>query len=169
MKTKHIIFTISLLVTGAAQTTAQQLVADTPSPPGLTVNTENLTCFKSLQCIKKENLFATINLDIFKNGNGRYDVYTLQGSAENEEFFAEYDLHGSMIRSTVIQRNIPLPREIRIQLNNEDLNYWSMVGNERQIKNFEARSIEYKVILQKDDITRTIYFDHKGENKNRLT
>ena len=168
MKKKLIIFTISLLVTAAAQITAQQPVADTSSPPGLAVKVENLTCFKSLQCLQKENLLVKINLDIFRNGTGRYDGYTIEGSAENEEFFAQYDYQGDMIRSTVVQRNIPLPREISIQLNSEELSAWKMVGNERLIKNFEGNSIEYKVILQKDSTTRAVYFDHKGENKNRL-
>lgn len=169
MKTKLIIFTISLFVSTAVHTEAQQPAIDKTSPPDLAVKVENLTCFKSLRCIQKENLFAKINLDIFKNGNGRYDGYTIEGSAENEELFAQYDHRGDLIRSNVIQRNIPLSKEIRIQLINEEFNSWNMIGNERLIKNFDNKSIEYKLILQKEDEIRVVYFDYKGQNKNKLT
>jgi hypothetical protein len=169
MKTILIIFTIFLFVSTATQAMVQQPVTDTTSPPGLTVNLENLNCFKSLECIQKNNLFVKSNLDIFRKGNGRYDGYTIEGVAKNEEFFAQYNRWGDLIRSNVIQRNIALPEEIRIQLINDELNSWNMIGNERVIKNFDIRSIEYKLILKKEDEIRLVYFDHKGQNKNSLT
>lgn len=168
MKTILIIFTILLFVSTASQTVAQQPVTDTSSPPDLTVTVENLNCFKSLECIQKNNLFVKSNLDIFKKGNGRYEGYTLEGSAEGEEFFAQYDYRGDLMRSTVTQRNIPLPNVISRQLIDENFNSWNMIGNERVIKNFDNKSIEYKLILQKDANIRVVYFDHKGQNKNRL-
>lgn len=168
MKTKLIIFTISLFVTTAAQTAAQQPAFDETSPPRLAVTVENLTCLKSLQCIQKENLFGNSNFDILKNHNSRFEGYIVEGSAENEDLFAQYDHQGELIRSTVIQRNIPLPREIRIQLINEEFNSWSMIGNERVIKNFDNKSTEYKLILQKENKIRVAYFDYKGQNINKL-
>ncbi|WP_406672466.1 hypothetical protein [Natronospira sp.] len=169
MKTKLILLTISLFASAAVQAEAQQPAIDKTSPTNLTVKVENLTCFKSLRCIQEENLFFKINLDIFKNGNGRYYGYTIEGSTKNEELFAQYDHRGDLIRSNVVQRNIPLSREILIQLINEEFNSWSMIGNERVIKNFDNKSIEYKLILQKEDEIRVVYFDYKGQNKNRLT
>ena len=168
MKTILIIFAILLFGFTASQAMAQQPVTEPSSSPGLTVNLENLNCFKSLQCIQKENLFANINLDKFKNGIGRYDGYTVEGSAEGEEIFAQYDYRGDLIQSTVTQRNIPLPHVISRQLINEEFNSWNMIGNERVIKNFDKKSIEYKLILQNDAKIRVVTFDHKGQNKNHL-
>ena len=168
MKTKLIIFTISLLVTTVAQTAAQQSAVDKTSPPGLTVTVENLSCLKTLQCIQKENFFGNTSFEILKNGNSRFKGYTIEGSTKNEELFAQYDSRGNLIRSNVIQRNIPLSREIRNQLINEEFNSWSMIGNERRIKNFDRKSTEYKLILQREDEIRVVYFDNKGQNKTRL-
>lgn len=168
MKAKTIIIAISLFVSTTVLTMAQQPVNDEASPPDLTVKVDNLACLKSLQCIQKENLFVKTNLDIFRNGNGRFDGYTIEGSSENEELFARYDSRGSLLRSNVIQRNIPLSREIRKQLINEEFNSWNMIGNERMIKNFDKKSIEYKLILQREDEIRVVYFDYKGQNKTRL-
>jgi len=169
MKTKLLILTISLFVFTAAQTAAQQSLTDKTSPPGLTVNIENLNCFKSLQCIQNENLFGKSNFDILKNGNNRFEGFTIEGSAENEELIAHYNHRGNLIRSTVIQRNIPLPREIRNQLINDEFNTWNMIGNERVIKNFDKKSIEYKLIVQKEYEIRMVYFDYKGQIKTSLT
>lgn len=168
MKTKIIIIAISLFVSTTVLTMAQQPVIDEASPPALAVKVDNLACLKSLQCIQKENLFVKTNLDILRNGNGRFGGYTIEGSSENEELFAQYDNRGNLIRSNVIQRNIPLSREVRKQLINEEFNSWNMIGNERMIKNFDKKSIEYKLILQREDEIRVVYFDYKGQNKNRL-
>ncbi|REL32964.1 hypothetical protein DYD21_14205 [Rhodohalobacter sp. SW132] len=168
MKTKTIIIAISLFVSTTVLTMAQQSVIDETSPPSLAVKADNLACLKSMQCIQKENLFGRINLDIFRNGNGRFDGYTIEGSSKNEELFAQYDHRGDLIRSNVIQRNIPLSREIRNQLINEEFSSWNMIGNECRIKNFDRKSIEYKLILQREDEIRVVYFDYKGQNKNRL-
>ena len=173
MKTKLIILTMLLFVTAAAYTEAQQPASDRTSPEGpkssLTINEDNFACFKNLHCLKDENLFRNNNLDMVKNSNSRYEKFIVEGSTENEELFAEYDHRGNLIRSTVIQRNIPLPGVIRMQLIDEEFKSWKMIGNERVIYNFDSNSIEYKLILQKDDNIRVVYFDHKGQNKNRLT
>jgi len=169
MKTKTIIIAILLFVFTTVLTMAQQPEINEASPPDLSVKMENLACFKSMRCIQKQNLFVKSNLDIFRNGNSRFDGYTIEGSTVNEELFAQYDSKGGLIRSNVIQRNIPLSREIRNQLTNEEFNSWRMIGNERMIKNFDRKSIEYKLILQREEEIRIVYFDHKGQNLTRLS
>lgn len=169
MKTNLIVFTILLLIYTVALAEDQKSSTDKASSNGLTVNPENLNCFKSLKCIQNEKLISNINFDIFRNGNGRYVGYTIEGFTKNEELFAQYNHRGNLISSYVIHRNIPLPRAIRIQLINDELNTWSMIGNERLIINFDNKSIEYKLILKKEDEIRILYFDHNGKNKNRLS
>lgn len=173
MKTKLILLTLSLIVTGAAHTLAQQPSMDRSSTidnkSSLTITESNLTCFKNLDCLQSENIFKESDFSLIRKGNNRFTSYTVEGSSENEELFAQYDQNGKLIRSTVLQRNIPLPGKINKKLASSEYSEWQMIGNERTIENFEEKRIEYKLILQKENKIRVVYLDCNGENKNRLS
>jgi len=152
---------------------AQQPSSDRSSPAdyrsSLTINESNFSCFKNLHCLQRENIFRNSDLSMVRNANNRYSSYTVEGSSDNEELFAQYDQNGNLIRSTVVQRNIPLPRKINKLLASADYSDWKMIGNERTIENFDEKSIEYRLILQNETEIRVVYLDSNGENKNRLS
>lgn len=149
---------------------AEAMITDDPDTPrtGLTINEENLGCFQTLQCLKRENPFQKSNLEEVKLNN-QSNRYIVEGSTKNETLYAEYNGKGDLIKATVIQRNIVLPRTINIVLTSGELENWSVIGNELVIENFDKSRMEYKVILEHEGEVRVEYFDHKGEHRNRLS
>lgn len=128
----------------------------------LTINESNLFCFQNLECLKAENPFKNSDLSNIKL-DGSNSKYVIQGSASNEQLYAEYDgRYGSLIAATVIQRNILLPKNILVELNNDEYDEWTMVSNTRVIKNFNKDETWYQVVLIKDSELKTKYFDSNG-------
>lgn len=128
----------------------------------LSINESNLYCFQNLQCLKAENPFNSSSLDAVKL-NRSTGKFVIEGKSKNEEIYAEYDgSNGNLIKATVIQRNIILPKHILVTLTIGDFKEWTMVGNKRVIKNFVKETIEYEVVLMKDGELRIEYFDRNG-------
>lgn len=174
MLSKNIFLTIILLIfvctPAFSLQMAEAISTDDPDTPqrGLTINEENLSCFQSLQCLKRENPFQKSNLEDIKLNN-QTDRFVVEGSTKNETLYAEYDGNGELIKATVIQRNIVLPRTINRVLTTGELENWMIIGNELVIENFDKSRMEYKVILEHEGEVRVEYFDHKGEHRNRLS
>ncbi len=88
--------------------------------------------------------------------------------AHQKTMYAVYDGSGDLIKATVIQRNIALPKTILRVLTSSEFDDWSLIGNELVIENFDKHSMQYKVILKNGDEIRVEYFDTYGQFQNRF-
>lgn len=165
MLSKKLLISIIVMILAYAPAAFSQA---NPADSHLSINESNLFCFQNLQCLVQENPFKTSNLDEVRLNQGT-ERYVIEGKAKNEEMYAEYDgRNGNLIKATVIQRNIPLPKNITSMLANSDYSEWAMVGNTRVIKNFQQSSIRYEVVLMKEGELRIEHFDANGEMINQL-
>ncbi|WP_340107095.1 hypothetical protein [Rhodohalobacter sp. 8-1] len=165
MLSKNLLITALLLVISYAPAAFSQAHMNNSfksAESNLSINESNLYCFQTLQCLKEVNPFKNSNLDNVKLNQGT-EKYVVEGKSKNEELYAEYNgSNGNLIKATVIQRNIILPRNIMAEITTGDYNGWTMVGNKRVIKNFMKDTIEYEVVMMKDGELRIEYFDSNG-------
>lgn len=171
MLLKNLILTICLFVIASTPVSSFQMSSDeiTPNKPrkSLTIHEGNFSCFQSLQCLVRENPFPKSNLeDVRLNNNS--EKYVVEGTSKNETMYAVYDGKGDLIKATVIQRNIALPKTILRVLTSSEFDDWSLIGNELVIENFDKHSMQYKVILKNGDEVRVEYFDKYGQFQNRF-
>lgn len=171
MLSKNLLITALILVISYAPAAFSQALATDnykPADASLSINESNLYCFQNLQCMKDEKPFKNSNLDDVKLNQGT-EKYVIEGKSKNEELYAEYNgNNGNLIKATVIQRNIILPKNIMVELSTGEYSDWKMVGNKRIIKNFVKDSIVYEVMMMKDGELRTEYFDSNGMTKDQL-
>lgn len=165
MLSKNLILTTLLLAivyAPAAFSQAPPTQEYEPSDSQLSIQENNLYCFQTLQCLRAENPFNNSSIaDIMLNDT--QEKYVIEGKSRNEELYAEYNgKNGTLIKATVIQRNIILPKHLLVTLTSGEFKSWTMVGNKRTIKNFSKDSIEYEVVLMKDGELRIEYFDSNG-------
>lgn len=138
-------------------------------PVPLTITIDKFDCFQRLQCLKRENPFKNSNLERIRFDNNRAGSYVVEGSSKNETLHAVYNGNGDLLKATVIQQNIPMPRAINEALFSGELQDWTMIGNELLIENFDKERMQYKVILQNEGEVRVEYFDRYGNFLNRLS
>jgi hypothetical protein len=173
MLIKNIILTLFLIVTMTPHASSFQSSSVTDDAAthkiNLTINEANFSCFQEIQCLKRENFFKKSNLDETTLRSNRFEKYIISGSSRNEDLHAVYDSYGMLLEATVIQRNIPLPTAISNVLISSDLQSWTMIGNELEIKNFDKNRMSYKLILQRDGEIRVEYFDRYGNQLSRLS
>lgn len=142
---------------------------DYTDKPQLSIHEGNLYCFQSLQCLVQEKPFRNSNLETI-NLNNSTKKYVIEGKSKNEELYAEYNgTTGNLIKSTVIQSDIILPKPIMEKLVSDQYKTWQMVGNKRIIKNFTKDTIRYEVILMKDEELQVVYFNRHGVAENPLS
>lgn len=134
----------------------------------LTIQENNFSCYQDLECLKQNNPFKNSNLDEMRIHNNRVSKYVIEGSSRDEEIYAEYNRNGELITATLIQRNIVLPIDLMKTLISDDFNSWKMIGNELVVEDFDKRSMQYKIILQKGDMTKIVTFDRNGNINNQL-
>jgi hypothetical protein len=146
---------------------ASQNSTDSEKPKNtLTITEDNFNCFQNLECLKRNNPFPNSNLSNIRLNDRRAEGYTVEGSSKNESLYAEYNYRGELVKASVIQRNIPLPRAINEVLVTGKFESWTMIGNELVIQNFDRSNMQYKVILQNGDDIRVEYFNKYGEFQN---
>lgn len=162
--------TIVLLTFSAAM--SQQYSGDMKISDKITetniITEEMFTCFQHLQCLKDKNPFKNSNLDEIRL-NGGSERYTVEGSSQNEELYAEYDRSGKLIHATLIQRNINIPKRIARILLDDEFKEWTMIGNEVVIEDFDTRQTQYKIVLQNGSDVKVEYIDHNGQILNRIS
>lgn len=121
---------------------------------------DNLTCFKSLDCLKSQ-LKSHITFE--GNVGSNTDHYTIRAESRNEHFYAEYDKNGSLIHCEHKYIDIRLPKKIYQYLASSDFKDWMVIGSERRTYNFNPESTEIMVILQKDGHGKVLIFDSFGK------
>jgi len=167
MLIKNIIISTFILLLTTSVTYAMQSDLKTPDEAAfsyqLTVNENSMECFRTLQCLIEENPFKNSNLDQIRLNNSRAQRFMVEGSSENEELKAVYLANGTLVEASVTQRNIVLPRKIYEKLATGELESWTMIENELNIKNFDETTKRYKVVLKRDNDVRVEYFDRYGE------
>ena len=174
MLMKNLILTSLVLVLTATQALSFQNSAtanDYELPRNnLTIQESHYSCFQTLQCLKKENPFKNSNLNQINFHSGSSATYVIDGRSDYESIHAVYDNKGFLVKATVIQRNILLPRSISQVLISDDYagDGWVMIANELEIKNFDEKTMQFKVVLNRDDEVRVEYFDRYGNSSNRF-
>lgn len=173
MLLKNILITICLLALTYSPATSQQSQTDPidgEKPRStLTINQNNFDCFQSLHCLKRENPFKNSNLNEISLNNNRTERYIIEGTSKNETLHAVYNSYGELVKATVIQRNIALPKKITHALTTGEFEPWFIIGNELVIENFDKNRMQYKVILEHQGEVRVEYFDNNGQLLNRLS
>lgn len=160
---------ILILIVTSSPSFALQQSTDTEKPgKGLTIQKEDFSCFMNLKCLQKENPFQNKELSEIRLNNVQSKRYVIEGTSGQESMHAEYNSKGELIKATVIQKNITLPKPILNTLGSAELASWTMIGNELVVKNFDKNSMEYKVVLQKDSEIIVEYFNKYGELQNRF-
>lgn len=171
MLLKNMILTVCLFALISVPAVSMQIspdVTNNEKPRNtLTIHEGNFSCFQNLQCLKRENPFKNSNL-VQINLNSMTDRYVVEGTSKNESIFAVYSGSGDLIKATVIQRNIILPKTILRRLASADFEDWFVIGNELVIENFNKNSMQYQVILQDENDVRVEYFDRDGNIQNRF-
>lgn len=163
-----LVFAVSAIPNiAAAQASSAKTDADN-NLSKLTIQENNFSCYQNLQCLKQNNPFKNSNLDEMRINSNRISKYVIEGSSRDEEIYAEYNRHGDLITATVIQRNIVLPMELMETLFSDEFNSWKMIGNELVVEDFDKHRMQYKIILQKDDMTKIETFDRNGNITNQL-
>lgn len=172
MLLKNLILTLCLFVFANTPVSSFQMSSDEMDPKkprkSLTIHEGNFSCFQSLQCLIRENPFPKSNLDEVRLSNNNSDKFVVEGASKNETMHAVYNGSGELIKATVIQRNIVLPKTISLVLASSEFEDWSMIGNELVIEDFNKNSMQYKVILKNGDEVRVEYFDKHGQFQNRF-
>jgi len=167
MLLKNLLITLFLVSISATQVLSfqhseQVLTDDVYATGTLAIQESDYACFQNLECLKRNNPFKSSNLDKVSFNPDRYKQYIIEGSSRNESVYAVYNDKGDLIKATVVQRNIVLPKSIYESLAGVEYSSWKMIGNELVVQNFDQNSMTYKVILNRDDEVRVEYFDGKG-------
>lgn len=109
------------------------------------------------------------NLNDIRLTSNRMDRIQVNGSTDKIRMEAVYNGEGDLIQSTVVQRNIALPRSITTQLVTGEFGSWQIIGNELTVENFDKKTMRYKVILKRGEDVKIEYFDSKGEIQNHFS
>jgi len=172
MLLKNILITTCLISLISLPAISQQSAENTESeyelaPRAITI--DKFDCFQTLQCLKRENPFKKSNLDNIRINDNRSSRFIVEGSSKNETLHAVYTNSGELVKATVIQRNIPMPRTINEALVTGEYKSWTVIGNELVIENFDKERMQYKVILENEGEVRVEYFDRNGHFLNRIS
>ncbi|PWN06290.1 hypothetical protein [Rhodohalobacter mucosus] len=135
----------------------------------LTIHEGNLACFQDLNCLKSNNPFNQSNLEEVILGSNMTGNYVVEGKSKNEEVYAVYNARGELLRATVIQRNVALPKHLCEVLVSDEFKSWTMIGNEVEIRNFDKNKITYKVVLSRDGEVRVEHFDQYAKPIDRIS
>lgn len=173
MLTKIIFTTLIFSIVTSAQVFSQHMSATSNNtegtPNGITIHEDDFICFQDLLCVKKKNPFTRSNLDDVNLSRNRYQTYVVEGASRDEEVYAVYDDNGRLLKASLTQRNIKLPVSIKEALKEGSFANWKVIGSELTVENFDRRRMQYKVVLQNDDLVRVMNFDRHGNILNHLS
>lgn len=134
-----------------------------------TISEDHFDCFKTLQCLLREVPVTINNMNDIRLTHNRTDRIRVKGSNEKINLEAVYNGNGHLIKSTIILRNVALPRSVTTILVSGEFTSWQMIGNEVAVENFNSKTIQYKVILKRGDDVKIEYFNNMGELQNRFS
>lgn len=172
MLLKNILITSSIIALTISSAAAFQVPVETDRSEiqrsGLTITEDNFSCFQQLKCLIKENPFQKSNLSDIRLKDTRMERYVVEGTSKNESMQAVYNRSGDLIKATVIQKNITLPKAISKELAEGNFKLWTIIGTELVILDFDKNQMQYKVVLQHEGEVRIEYFNKYGEVQNRF-
>lgn len=125
------------------------------------LDAEDFKCLQSLECIKSsENLKAKGWSFIFDDTVQKFaQELTARMEGKNISFYAVYDKKGNLIRSEYKRKNIALPASLLAYLAENELTHAQLTGTEMVMKNFDASTISYKVMLESKSSVESKNFD----------
>ncbi len=135
---------------------------DQDEQKSLVISESNYNCFADINCLRYDPEVKNSGLNIRFDHRWYADRYILTGSSENERVFAEYDERGNLVKGHLVQINVPLPGKINRYLATGEHKEWKMIGNEKTVRNFDPKTTEYKVILEKEGKGKVLYFDRNA-------
>jgi hypothetical protein len=132
---------------------------------GFMILENHFACFQQIKCLKDDDDIRGKGLKFNFNGSLQADQYILQGQSVNEIVEAKYDSQGELIEGRLVHVNVPMPSEISRYLVTSVYSDWQAVRTERVVHDFDSRTTEYSVVLQKGDELILLNFD---KDKNRI-
>jgi hypothetical protein len=147
----------------ASQTDAADVL---PAP--FRIDESDFSCFRDLNCLKSNRALRDKGLNVTFNDHLGSDRFILEGESRNERIYAEYNDRGGLVKGVLMRTNAILPKPLMDNLASGDYAGWQMIGNEMSVQHFDARTTEYKVILQKEGEAKILYFDRFGNEKTTI-
>lgn len=146
---------ILLLLLPAVQLSAQSNREMRP------LDAHDFKCLQSLECIQSsESLKAKGWSFIFDDSVEKFaQELTATMEGKNISFFAIYDKDGILIESVYKRKNIALPALLLAHLAETEMENSRLTSTEMVMKNFDASTISYNVVLERNSSLESKTFD----------
>jgi hypothetical protein len=82
---------------------------------------------------------------------------------DGSDIYAVFESTGELIKCKIINRDAPVPKQIRDALEKGEYKDWKITGDVMQIKSSQKKVDEhYAVKVEKDKMNKTLYFTPQG-------
>lgn len=142
--------------------TAEPLLAQQSERQIVPLSEEDYECLQQLSCVveskelREKGWVVTFDETIADYPQER----TAQLKGDNIALTARYDKEGNLLRGKYERQNVALPRDLLAHLAGEDFSGWEMTGNNMTVRDFNAASTVYNIILESEDGEKTVTFTH---------
>lgn len=149
--------TISLFFLASVLPAMSQSAERTITP----LNENDFTCFQNLEC-------ACSNKDLAAKGwvftfdetvNGISQDVTAVMKGRNISLTAQYDKNGNLTSAVYKVENIALPPQLLIHLVDDQYSGFTMIANEKMVKDFDPNKTVYSVTMQNGESVKKLTFD----------
>ncbi len=132
-------------------------------PPG-TIVEEDYPYLMSIKCLKDENFLYNRGWNWkFENINPKNaSHFALRGKGDGISVHATYNNEGNLVESYLKIKDTRIPPAIRRFINSDEYEGWTMVGNEKIVRDFDPYQTEYKVFLSNGKRQQELNFVDEG-------
>lgn len=166
MKTKILlpIGLFALLVTSTVQGQAVKAPCETESKISV-ITEEDYPNFLNITDLEKYSNVIYNGLDVNRN---KVSELRLVGNGKDTSLEAVYGRDGKLISAKLVKKDHPLPSIISRHLVSDSFKDWTMISNKTYVRDFDAMSTEYEVVMKKGKTKQTVHFDYHGNPISRL-
>lgn len=132
-------------------------------PPG-TIVEKDYPFLTTTECLEDENFLKNRGWNwILKNINPEKAThYTLRGKGAGISVFATYSNEGNLLQSYLKIEDTRIPPPIRRFINSDQYQGWTMVGNEKIVRDFDPYQTEYRIYLSNGNRQQELNFVDEG-------
>lgn len=132
-------------------------------PPG-TIVEEDYPYLMSIKCLKDENFLDNRGWNWkFENINPENaSHYALRGKGNGISVHATYNHEGNLVESHLKIKDTPIPPAIRRFINSDEYEGWTMVGNEKIVRDFDPYQTEYTIYMSNGKRQQELNFVDEG-------
>lgn len=132
--------------------------------PKNTILAEDYPFLKSIECLKRSDFIKSRgwNLTLKHVGGSQTTHYELRGKGPRISVKATYDKDGNLNESILRTWNTRIPPAIRLFIFSDEYNGWTMIGNEKIVKDFDPYQTEYNITLSNGLNEQVLNFKEYG-------